>query len=225
MISGQRPAWLAAVGLLALSAAACSSSPERAATADAGGASSSFADRFTRLFAKPAAPDGTTAAASTDTTDMSECPPVDIRQGASTLTINGPGAEPSVMSLRYQGSIAQTARECRLVGGNLTIKVGVQGRIIPGPAGGPGQVEVPLRYALVREGPDPKTLWTKLYTFPVVVNDADTSVTFTHVEEDMTVPKPQGAELDAYVIYVGFDQMAAKETKKKPAPAARKKKP
>ena len=42
------------------------------------------------------------------------------------------------MTMRYQVGIAQTARECAALGGVMTMKVGVQGRVLLGPAGGPG---------------------------------------------------------------------------------------
>jgi hypothetical protein len=140
----------------------------------------------------------------------SYCPVVDVRQGASTLSVTASGGDPSAMQLRYQGTLAQTARECAVSGGNLTIKVGVHGRMILGPEGTPGEVEIPLRYALVREGPEPKTIWTRLYRFPVSIGEGQASVPFTHVEEDMIVPKPSDAELEAYVVYIGFDTMALK---------------
>jgi hypothetical protein len=108
------------------------------------------------------------------------------------------------------------------VAGNLNIKVGVQGRIILGPAGGAGPVEVPLRLALVQEGPEPKTVWTRLYRVPVTVGPGQNNVSFVHVEENLTVPLPRPAVLDAYVVYVGFDSAAVSEPppaeKKKPAP-------
>jgi hypothetical protein len=91
----------------------------------------------------------------------------------------------------------------------------VQGRVILGPGGTPGEVEVPLRYALIKEGPTPKTIWTKLYRFPVVISEGQNGAPFTHVEEDMVVPKPTNADLDAYVIYIGFDTVAVPP---KPAP-------
>ena len=40
----------------------------------------------------------------------------------------------------------------------MTMKVGVEGRVLLGPAGGPGQVDIPLRMAVVQEGPAPKTV-------------------------------------------------------------------
>ena len=57
------------------------------------------------------------------------------------------------MSLKYQGTFVRAARECAVVGGQMVMKVGVEGRIIVGPAGGPGQVDVPLRIAVVDEKP------------------------------------------------------------------------
>ena len=58
-------------------------------------------------------------------------------------------ARPQALSLRYQATFVRAARECRVKGKDVNIKVGVQGRIILGPAGGPGELTVPLRYALV----------------------------------------------------------------------------
>ena len=92
----------------------------------------------------------------------------------------------------------------------------MQGRVLLGPAGDTGQLEVPVRLALVEEGMQPKAVWTKLYRIPVTVPPGQTNVSFVHIEEDMTVPKPSAAALDNYVIYVGFDPAAAKEPERKP---------
>ena len=146
---------------------------------------------------------------------------MDVRQGASTLSVAST-SDPAAMTIRYQGTIVQLARECAAAAGNLTIKAGVQGRIILGPAGGPGQLDIPLRYALVREGPEPKTIWTKLYKIPVIVPEGQTNVTFTHVEDDMTVPRPKSNDLQAYILYVGFDALAAAEKPKKPPPSRKR---
>jgi hypothetical protein len=93
----------------------------------------------------------------------------------------------------------------------MTVKVGVQGRVVIGPAGGPGQIEVPLRYALVHEGPEPKTILTKFYRFPVTIAEGQGNVPFLHIEEDITFTVPARGQLDNYVVYVGFDPAAAKE--------------
>ena len=67
------------------------------------------------------------------------------------------------------------------------MRVGVQGRVIAGPAGAPSQVEVPLRYAVVKEGVDPKTITTKFRRFPVAVAPGTANVVFTDIEEDLCI--------------------------------------
>ena len=199
-----------ATSLLAIAAfaAGCSSSGT--------GGSTSFGDRFSQALASGSA---TPAAATpvSGTTNLERCPNVDLRQGAGTYAINTAGRDPAAMQLRYQVAVAQTARECTSVAGNLVIKVGVQGRIVLGPAGSPGVVEIPLRYALVQEGPQPKTLYTKLYKFPVTVAEGQPNLAFTHLEEAMTVPMPPDGIFDNYVIYVGFDPIGAAPQKRAPA--------
>lgn len=182
--------------------------------------SSGFADRFKSLFgssseAQAAAPGQPGAGSTLSTLDV-DCPSVDIRQGAATLQMNAPGSD-QAMALRYQATFGRTARQCTVTAGTLAIKIGVQGRLILGPAGAPGETMVPLRYALVREGIEPKTIWSKLYLLPVTVSPGQPNVPFTHVAEDLAVPVPSPADLDKYVIYVGFDPQGAAQ-EKKPAP-------
>ena len=100
------------------------------------------------------------------------------------------------MTTRYQVTIGQTARECAALGGVMTMKVGVQGRVLLGPAGGPGRVDMPLRMAVVQEGTKPKTVVSKFYRLAVAVPPGQTGVPFVHVEQDMTFPMPRGAALD-----------------------------
>jgi hypothetical protein len=170
-------------------------------------------DRIKNFFlGTPAAPQQRSANAPREEI---ECPTMEVRSGASTITVHGPG-DAVATNVRYQATIAQTARECAPLGANITMKVGVQGRIILGPLGGPGNLDVPMRMALVKEGPEPKTLWTKLYQVPVSIAAGQTNVPFIHVEPDLTFPMPKGEDLESYVVYVGFDQLGAKETKPRP---------
>src|SRR5512147_1785920 len=149
-----------------------------------------------------------------------ECPSVNVRTGAATLMIGSkPGdGEPSAADLRYQATIIRTARECHVNTGTMTMKVGVEGRVITGPAGGPGTVDVPLRLAVVQEGINPKTILSKFTREQVTVANAVDRVTFTHIDPEISFPMPQPAALiDAYVVYVGFDPLGLQPEKKKPA--------
>jgi len=161
---------------------------------------------------------GSSAQAGAALATPSVCPSIDIRPGTATMAFTAATTDRSALGLRYQASVAQTARECTIAGANLTIKVGIQGRVVLGPAGGPGNIEAPLRLALVHDGPSPKTLWTKVYHIPVTIPDGVPSVTFTHIEEAMSVPMPGGNVIESYVIYVGFDPLAtrARPTKQPP---------
>jgi hypothetical protein len=149
-----------------------------------------------------------------------DCPGVAIRSGASTLAVTTTSAEAGPMTTKYQASIAQTARECAPLGAVMTMKVGVQGRILLGPEGGPGQMDIPLRYAVVQEGTSPKTIWSKFYRITVNITPGQTTVPFVHVEQDLTFPIPRGGDVDDYVVYVGFDPSGAPE---KPARGKKKK--
>jgi hypothetical protein len=146
------------------------------------------------------------------------CPDVKVRTGAATLMIGDKKTEgePAPLDVRYQGSIVNYARECHLNAGLLSIKVGVEGRVITGPAGGPGTVNVPLRIAVVHEGINPTTITTKFTMIPVTVANAVDRVAFTHVDPDISFPMPQPAsQINSYVIYIGFDPLGAQPQKPK----------
>lgn len=208
-----------AIGLVALALAAGCSSTEDIINKNSQPISSpSVTERFRSLFGggsdSTAAADSKATESASSSSSKIACPPADIRQGASTLQMTAPGSD-QAMGVRYQATFSRTARQCAAEGGNLSIKVGVQGRVILGPAGTAGDTTVPLRYALVQEGIEPKTIWTKLYLVLVTIPADQGSVPFTHVIEDMTVPMPSSDDLSRYVIYVGFDPKGVAEEKSK----------
>jgi hypothetical protein len=180
----------------------------------------SLTSRFTSLFSS-AKPGVTQPASPTPSAPEVECPGVDIRTGASTLEVAAKSDQPTAGDLRYQVSFGQTARECVVQSGTMAIKVGVQGRIILGPKGSPGQIDIPLRYAVVREGPEPKTVVTKFKRLAVSLVPGQTHVQFVDVEEGLNFPLPPRAELEAYIVYVGFDEIGDKNEKRSPKNAKR----
>jgi hypothetical protein len=197
--------------LVAIGLAGCSSSGPDSAASWSGG--SGFRERMSALFLGGGGQDAEAQALAVSTADPSQdCPVTDIRPGAATLRLNAAGREEATPeSLRYQATIARLARECSVQGPTMTVRVGVQGRVVVGPAGGPGQLDIPLRYAVVHEGPNPKTIVTKLNRFPVVIGEGQVNVPFLQVEEDLTFTVTSRAHLESYVVYVGFDAAAMKE--------------
>lgn len=188
-----------------------------------GGNSSMFNGSALDLFSTSSKATAANAAApgAPETPTDVECPGVIIRDGAATLTIGSNPKEetPAPLDVRYQGSIVRTARECHVASGVMTMKVGVEGRIITGPAGGPGAVDVPLRIAVVQDGLNPKTIVSNFGKETVNLVGTVDRATFTHIDDSISFPLPQPLGLiDSYVVYVGFDPLGAKPpARKKPA--------
>jgi hypothetical protein len=204
----------AACGLLA----GCSSIGLSGGSSGEGGAMS---DRFAQLFGSNSQPAGTPVQQQQQAADV-DCPGVDVKRGAATLAVGLPGKPAQGQDLRYQGTISSTARECAISGGNVMAKVGIQGRIIAGPAGAPPSVTVPMRIAVVHEGPVPKTIFTKLYQTSVTMPPGEPYAAYSLVVEDIVYPVPAGRASESYVFYVGFDTEGQKPAAQKPA---RKKSP
>ena len=184
----------------------------------------SLSDRFKSLFGgKPDEPAQETPAAPAGPTENQiedSCPPVAIRAGASTFAVGAPGKQATGSELRYQATITKTARDCRLNGGDIVARIGIQGRVIAGPAGAPATVEIPMRVAVVQGGVNEKVIATKAYRTTVTMSSEEGSEPFTLVADDLVYPVPSANDADKYVFYIGFDPQALA-----PAPkAARKKK-
>jgi hypothetical protein len=182
----------------------------------------SLGDRFKSLFGgKSEEPPANAAPSEQPPVDPDlSCPPVSIRAGASTYAVAAPGKQPVGNDLRFQATITRTARECSINGSEITARIGIQGRVIAGPAGAPQTVQVPLRVAVVQTGISEKTIATKAYQTTVTMSEGG-SEPFTLVADDLVYPAPSGAVADNYVFYIGFDPQALKP---EPKPRATKKK-
>ena len=177
--------------------------------------SQSLGDRFKGLFG--IAPEQPAETAPAEGEPDLTCPPVSIRAGASTYAVAAAGKQPVGNDIRFQATITRTARDCTRNADQITARIGIQGRVIAGPAGAPSTVEIPLRVAVVQGGVQEKTIATKVYRTTVSLSE-DGSVPFALVAEDLVYPVPLGAAGDSYIFYIGFDPQALKpEPKPKPA--------
>jgi hypothetical protein len=177
----------------------------------------SLTDRFKSLFGgKSDEPAPQAPAVSNEPQTEDNCPPVTIRAGASTYSVAAPGKQPVGNDVRYQASITRTARDCTRANGEITARIGIQGRVIAGPAGAPTTVEVPMRVAVVQGGVTEKVIATKAYKTTVEMGEGE-NVPFTLVADDLVYPAPPGAVADSYIFYIGFDPQLISAEKPKQA--------
>ncbi len=137
------------------------------------------------------------------------CPEIMVLEGTAAAQAYA-GNPPSKDNLRYQSSVDDVARECSLDGERVSIKVGVAGKVLLGPAGAPGSFNVPVRVAVIRQK-DNQPLVSKLYRAVASIPSGQTYATFTIVSEPLFVPFIQDHTEDDYSIKVGIDEGAGAE--------------
>lgn len=140
-----------------------------------------------------------------------QCPPVDVLQGAASYPVYDSAGTTDPFNLRYQARLADTARECSNLGVEAGIRVGVVGRLILGPKGGPGTYRVPLRVAVVDEFDKP--IYSESRLVEVTVPAGQGTADFTHIEDNIVVPIPAN-RFRGWRILVGYDPSAPASRKR-----------
>lgn len=115
------------------------------------------------------------------------CPEVVIADGGAALRVQ-PGQDSG--SLRHQISILNVARECTPTGnGGFRLKVGVEGRVLLGPAGGAGNYGATLVTQVLRGS---SVVARRAGRVGGTVSKGQSGTDFVHVEEGIAVPAGSG---------------------------------
>ncbi len=139
------------------------------------------------------------------------CPQIVLRDGTAFHRVYARGArkmpdgsgDPS--KLIYQASLANTTRECRVGPEGLIITVQAQGRIVAGPAGKPGNYQLPIRVAVAD---DDNVLYAQLTQFDAEIPQGALGNQFLFTKADVVVPAGAG---QLTKIYIGFDEHPGKK--------------
>jgi hypothetical protein len=131
-----------------------------------------------------------------------ECPPIKVRAGGEAMFKYANNARPNPRELNYQAVIDKQSRNCVVSNGKITIRMGVVGRLLLGPAGNVDSAEIPIRFAVERDG---TALFTEAYQVPVAVPAGSQSTEFVKVVENVEIPYLGG---ESITIWVGFDPRA-----------------
>jgi hypothetical protein len=119
------------------------------------------------------------------------CPVVDIFEGGAALRLGGMESS----SVRHQLTVNQTARQCTAnPGGGYTLRVGVQGLALLGPAGRPGRFDAPVRVRVTRGD---TVIFDRTQQVSVTIPAGETQAQFVHVEQGIVVPpSPEDAKIE-----------------------------
>ncbi|RZK82917.1 MAG: hypothetical protein EOO66_25570 [Methylobacterium sp.] len=144
------------------------------------------------------------------------CPAVDVPDGGAALT-NPAGATGA--GIRSQVSLGRIARECtQRADGSITVKVGIEARVLLGPSGAPGRFDVPFTIAIKH---DDKTVSTRTRRVAVSVGSGEAQGFATVVEDDIPVPAAVSADYEIVVGLGGAPKAAAAKPKpRRRAPVA-----
>lgn len=133
------------------------------------------------------------------------CPRTTIRAGTEIyrtfeggVTKDEPGA---LNSLQFQSTITDVARECNYSPSNLNMRVGIKGRVINGPTGLTGTLNVPVRVAVTSTTDE--VLYSQLHQVPVTIPEGKSNAFFSFVDSNINIPVPERPNL---VVFVGFDE-------------------
>ncbi len=135
------------------------------------------------------------------------CPEIQIVGGAPELR-SPPGADAG--SVRYQIRLGDMARECTVAGDQLSIKVGVEGAAILGPAGQPGSYYGNMRVAVQRQK-DEALLGAKVYRVGGTIPAGGSRAEFRVVADPIVIPYDARVG-EEYVVIVTMQGGADAET-------------
>lgn len=120
--------------------------------------------------------------------DDLDCPQVSIVDGGAAIRLQAGGDSGG---LRYQIAINDVARECTATGsgGAYVLRVGVDGRVLAGPAGGSGSHSATLNIRVKR---GTSVIAQRSVRVGGTIPSGEGGVNFTHVESGINVPAGSG---------------------------------
>lgn len=145
---------------------------------------------------QPAAPDTRV----TQEELLAYCPSVALRSDGAVHTTYQRNAADDPSAVIYQASISDTTRSCSYQGGIMSMTIAVAGRVVPGPQGSVGQVNLPLRVTVFR---DTEQIQSDVKAHQVNVTDTAGATQFVFNDSSISMPNPTARNIR---VLVGFDE-------------------
>lgn len=133
------------------------------------------------------------------------CPRFQVWSREGYVTIYEPGRVGDGLAVMHRGEITKTARECQIEDGRITVKYGFSGRVLLGPKGKSGRVQLPLN-VFVTDAKREKVVTDQVKIDVDVV--LEKPIGYFSVVRTVTFAIPEGSRPGEYEVYVGFDRNA-----------------
>lgn len=128
------------------------------------------------------------------------CPPIILREGTAFFQTYTDGNDGNADEIVYQASIKDQTRTCRYRNGQLQMTVAVAGRVVNGPKGNAGTVDLPIRVAVTQGD---ATAYSDLGNLSVAMVPGAGAQQFLYSNDRIVLPEPSQRNL---VVYIGFDE-------------------
>lgn len=126
------------------------------------------------------------------------CPQISLRDGTAFYRTYAKAKSEDAKDVVFQASLADTTRSCSRTDTTLTITALLQGRLISGPQGKAGSINLPIRVTVVDGDQE---VVSEVEQYPVALADVNQPTQFVYSKQ-VTVP---GNVSNLTRVYVGFD--------------------
>ena len=131
------------------------------------------------------------------------CPRFTAFSRDNNLTIYEAGRIGDALGVVHRGEITKTARECSVANGRVTVKYGFSGRILLGPKGKTGNVQLPLT-VFVTDAKKERVANDRLkIDVPVAL---DKPIGYFSTVREVTFTLPEGSRPGEFEVFVGFER-------------------
>mgnify|MGYP001351526416 CR=1 FL=1 len=128
---------------------------------------------------------------------LAYCPPVVVSQQGAVYNSYQRGGQDDPSKLSFRASIIEATRSCTFNGGMMGMTVAIAGRVVPGPAGAPGAVRVPLRISLYR---DSEELYNQRFDHEVAISGG-AATQFVVTDTGISTARPSARNMRVVVRY------------------------
>ncbi len=128
------------------------------------------------------------------------CPRITLQEGTAILETYTSGNDGVAEELVSQASITDVTRSCRYRNGQLFMQVAAAGRVVNGPKGAGGALNLPIRVA-IKDGEG--LPYSQLGRIDVQIVPGAGATQFIYKDEQIVLAEPQAQTLQ---VLVGFDE-------------------